>query len=85
MELTVPASGAELLGTVEWDHTSSNGLWAVLQGTSANCTSGGSHYSGPTWTQHLSTVLRPGQYEFGALCGTFGNGTVTTTIELVSP
>ncbi len=83
--VTVPSSGAELTGTVDWDHTSSNGLWIVPNGTSVNCSAGRTNYSGPAWTQNLSMSLTPGEYVLGALCGTYGNGTVTATVELVSP
>lgn len=85
MIVTVPSSGAELTGAVSWDYTSSNGLWIVPNGTSVNCTAGRTNYSGPAWTQNLSTSLTAGDYVLGALCGTYGNGTVTATVELVGP
>jgi len=83
-EFSVPAPGGYLVGSIGWDHTSASAMVVPL-GAHVLCPSGPSGYSGAPWTQYVNTTLPVGSYEFGALCGGFGNGTVTQTIEVIFP
>jgi hypothetical protein len=84
MDFTVPQPGGFFVGSINWDHSSASAMVAPL-GSHLLCPEAPTVYSGLPWTQWVNTTLAPGPYEFGALCGGFGNGTVTQTIELVYP
>lgn len=81
--LTIPPQGGVLIGSVHWDHSSVLVVLAA-NGTHPMCPTF-SGYAGPPWTQHLNESLSTGTYFFGALCGGFGNGTVTQPIEITYP
>lgn len=84
VEFTVPQPGGFFVGSILWDHSSVSAMVAPL-GSHPVCPDTPSAYSGLPWTQWVNTTLAPGPYEFGALCGGFGNGTVTQIIEIVYP
>jgi hypothetical protein len=84
LDFTVPQPGGFFVGSIYWDHSSVAATVAPL-GSRLVCPEEPTGYSGLPWTQWVNATLAPGTYEFGALCGGFGNGTVTQTIELVYP
>jgi hypothetical protein len=83
-EFTVPQPGGFFMGSINWDHSSVSAMVAPL-GSHLVCPEAPTGYGGLPWLQWVNTTLAPGTYEFGALCGGFGNGTVTQAIELVYP
>ncbi len=84
VDFTVTAPGGFLAGSIYWDHSSVAAMVALV-GSHVTCPVTSLGYSGSPWTQWVNTTLPKGQYEFGALCGGFGNGTVNQTIEVLFP
>lgn len=83
--IPVPFEGAVLVGEVHWDHSSAAALSVALVGEPTSCPAqvANETYYGPAWNETFGWTLAPGIYSFGAICGGWGNATVTTTIELV--
>jgi hypothetical protein len=84
VSFTVPASGARLVGSVRWDHSSALFLYgpaAAFWGCPNEFSA--PSYSGPAYDQSWNQTLTPGPYEFGAICAGWANATVTSTVEVV--
>ena len=77
------SGGGRLVGTIHWDHTSAY-AGALPPYTILHCTTLHGYYGAP-WNQSYNVSLSAGPYTFGRICFGLGNGTVTQTIEIVSP
>jgi hypothetical protein len=81
---TIIAPGV-LLGAAVVDHTSVNGIGVYPAGAAIACglIPYPPTYSGGQWYYSVNQSLAPGSYDWGAVCGGYGNVTVIQSIEIV--
>jgi len=78
----VPSEGGVLVGAAEVDHTMGIGA-RLVGGPGIYCPAPPGRYYGNPWSYTANQNLTAGEYTWGVGCGSWGNITVTQSIEVL--